>query len=195
MRWGIRRWSVAGKKCRDIWSQSIPTLCQSVKSGTAVDCFTLHQCRYTVVTQHRGAAICKHYTSQPKPTGIQLFKKGLAVEDINHQRRPGSCKRAGGKPVIWLSVQIGFYSLVKKKKHKKNTKKQHNKEKKSQSICSQGYLDKKLTNRSTFSSFLLAEIHLSSRAIFTTQMTLLPLLPEQKEALSNLTLSSARSIW
>lgn len=50
-------------------------------------------------------------------------------------------------------------------------------------ICLEGILEGKLKDWLT--SLLLVQIHLWSRAISKTQMTQLPLLPEQKKALSN----------
>lgn len=70
------------------------TPCQSVKSGTGVDCFTLHRCRYTVVAEELRSV---NTTTPMEPTGIRLFKKGLAVEDINQQGRPGAGGGAGEK--------------------------------------------------------------------------------------------------
>ena len=48
-------------------------------------------------------------TTPMDPTGIQLFKKGLAVEDIHNQRGPSPRKKRAGREILYLSsVQIGF---------------------------------------------------------------------------------------
>lgn len=51
-------------------------------------------------------------TTPVEPAGIGLFKKGLAVEDINHQRRAGSCKKRRWKDTVFELRPNSFCSFV-----------------------------------------------------------------------------------
>lgn len=120
------------EKCRGMWSQLMPTLCQSVKSGTVNDFLIC----ISAASSHRATRRFKpvNTTIPVEATGIRLFKKGLAVKDISHQKGPGPCKSAGGKTMSFELCPNRFYSLVKT----------------APAVCSQSYLDEKLKNWSTF---------------------------------------------
>lgn len=156
------------------------TLCQSVKSGTAADCFTLHQCCCTVVAEHRGAEICKHYNSHGTYRDSAVYKRDRQAEDGKHSKKTWLWRKRADGDARLSPGPNAFSSLVKNGGGGRSLA---------------GLFGRKMRESVNFSSPSWRKIHPSSRTVFKTQMTPLPLSLEQKKALSNLTLSSARSIW
>lgn len=107
---------VVKEKCRDIRFHSMRTACRSVKSGTAADCFTLHQWRSTVVAERRGAAVCKHYKSRGNLQGLGCLKRDWQRRILTIKEDLALCKSAGGKTLLFELYPNRFHSLVNKKR-------------------------------------------------------------------------------